>query len=146
MTEALVSLGLLLIVAKRAVVGGPSATTMWWWGKTTGLPGFFPCIAFAGYPETGGKRVSIGSRLRRQSVHAVPREPLDDALERMAGHAVTAVPVLDPETEKLLAEITSGDICSLIMDEVVGHAQLIPGRISTSLTTPDGLMALVEES
>ena len=32
------------------------------------------------------------------------------------------------------------------MDEVVGHAQLIPGRISTSLTTPDGLMALVEES
>ena len=68
-------------------------------------------------PRDRWEAVPIQALLHRKSPHAVPREPIDDVLERMADHAVTAVPVLDPETGKLLGEITSGDVFSLILDE-----------------------------
>ena len=58
--------------------------------------------------------------LRRRMPQASPDEPIDDVLQRMAGHWMTVAPVMDPRSGEFLGTVTSHDLLGLValMDEI----------------------------
>ena len=56
---------------------------------------------------------------------ASPDEPIDDVLQRMAGHWMTVAPVTDPRTGDFLGTVTSHDLLDLValMDEIEEEVQ-----------------------
>ena len=67
-------------------------------------------------PKARWDIMPIGRLLHHRTPQASPKEPIDDVLERMADHAITSIPVVDPETGLLLGEVTSHDVFSMIVD------------------------------
>ena len=63
--------------------------------------------------------------LRRRMPQASPDEPIDDVLQRMAGHWMTVAPVTDPRTGDFLGTVTSHDLLDLValMDEIEDEVQ-----------------------
>ena len=63
--------------------------------------------------------------LRRRMPQASPDEPIDDVLQRMAGHWMTVAPVMDPRTGDFLGTVTSHDLLDLValMDEIEDEVQ-----------------------
>ena len=56
---------------------------------------------------------------------AWPDEPIDDVLQRMAGHWMTVAPVTDPRTGDFLGTVTSHDLLDLValIDEIEDEVQ-----------------------
>ena len=48
---------------------------------------------------------------------AAPKEPLDDVLERMADNRVSVLPVVDPDTGKLISSITTADVLGPVVGQ-----------------------------
>ena len=67
-------------------------------------------------PKFRWEHMRIRDLLHPKSPQASPNEPIDDVLERMAEHAITAIPVVDPETGVLLGEVTSREVFAVIVD------------------------------
>ena len=63
--------------------------------------------------------------LRRRVPQASPDEPIDDVLQRMAGHWMTVAAVKDPHTGDFLGTVTSHDLLDLValMDEIEDEVQ-----------------------
>ena len=63
--------------------------------------------------------------LRRRVPRASPDEPIDDVLQRMAGHWMTVAAVTDPHTGDFLGTVTSHDLLDLValMDEIEEEVQ-----------------------
>ena len=63
--------------------------------------------------------------LRRRMPQASPDEPIDDVLQRMAGHWMTVAAVMDPRTGEFLGTVTSHDLLDLValMDEIEDEVQ-----------------------
>ena len=68
---------------------------------------------------------SLRSLMRRGPPHANPNEPIEDALERMAEHSLTIVPVMDRRTGGFLGMVSSNEILELValMDEIREEAR-----------------------
>ena len=69
--------------------------------------------------------VPLGDVIRRRMPRAWPDEPIDDVLQRMAGHWVTVVPVVDRDSGEFLGTVTSHDLLDLValMDEIADEVQ-----------------------
>ena len=67
-------------------------------------------------PKHRWEHMRIKDLIQPKTLQAEPKEPIDDVLERMAEHATTAIPVVDPETGGLLGEVTSREVFSIIVD------------------------------
>ena len=67
--------------------------------------------------------------MRRGPPHSNPHEPIEDALERMAEHSLTIIPVMDRNTGGFLGMVSSNEILELVtlMDEIREEAR----RLST---------------
>ena len=63
--------------------------------------------------------------MRRGPPHANPDEPIQDALERMAEHSLTIVPVMDRNNGQFLGMVSSNEILELValMDEIREEAR-----------------------
>ena len=59
--------------------------------------------------------------LRKDTPHAKPEEPVEDALQRMTDNAVTAMPVVAADSQELLGVVTSLDIVDLMILEAKGE-------------------------
>ena len=72
-----------------------------------------------------GADAPLGDVIRRRMPRAWPDEPIDDVLQRMAGHWVTVVPVVDRDSGEFLGTVTSHDLLDLValMDEIEEEVQ-----------------------
>lgn len=63
--------------------------------------------------------------MRRGPPHANPDEPIEDALERMAEHSLTIIPVMDRMNGQFLGMVSSNEILELValMDEIREEAR-----------------------
>ncbi len=76
-----------------------------------------------------GKRSSSETPLRELLRPNIPRawsdEPVDDVLERMAGHSLSVIPIVERDTGQFVGSVASHDVLDLIalMHEIEGEAQ-----------------------
>ena len=72
-----------------------------------------------------GAETTLRDALRHRMPRARPDEPIDDVLQRMAGHWVTVVPVMDRNSGEFLGTVTSHDLLDLValMDEIEDEVQ-----------------------
>ena len=72
-----------------------------------------------------GAETTLRDALRHRMPRARPDEPIDDVLQRMAGHWVTVVPVVDRDSGEFLGTVTSHDLLDLValMDEIEDEVQ-----------------------
>ena len=91
-------------------------------GAPAGIVSLSKLRAVAGGP---GAAAPLRDVLRQRMPRAWPDEPIDDVLQRMAGHWVTVVPVLDRDSGALLGTVTSHDLLDLValMDEIEDEVQ-----------------------
>ena len=63
--------------------------------------------------------------LRRNVPRAWPDEPVDDVLERMTGHSLGVIPIMERDTGRFLGSVASHDVLDLVvlMHEIEGEAQ-----------------------
>ena len=72
-------------------------------------------------PKDAWSTTRVGKIVRRSAPCARPDEPVEDVLQRMTEHSLTAMPVMDRESEKFVGMITSEDILDLIVAEARGE-------------------------
>ena len=71
--------------------------------------------------------------LRRNIPQAWPDEPVDDALQRMADHSLTVIPIMERESGRFLGTVTSDEVMDLVllMEEVQDEMQQRESERST---------------
>ena len=72
-------------------------------------------------PRESWPKTRLEKIARAATVHAWSDEPVEDALQRMTEHGLTALPVLDRNSEKFLGAITSQEIMELLTSEAVSE-------------------------
>jgi len=72
-------------------------------------------------PKESWATTRLGRIVRRNPPVARPGEPVEDVLQRMSEKSLTALPVVEPESEKLVGVITSQEILDLIVSEARGE-------------------------
>lgn len=78
------------------------------------LAGVLSASRLNGVPRDSWGEVTIGTLLRPRFPIASPDVSLDEVLESMAVHGLSIVPVVDPESRKVLGEITNHDVIALL--------------------------------
>jgi CBS domain-containing protein len=68
-------------------------------------------------PKDRWSTTTLDKLVQPDTATAIPQEPLDDILERMADNRVSVLPVVDPDTGRLISSITTADV----MGPVVGQ-------------------------
>jgi Kef-type K+ transport system membrane component KefB len=68
-------------------------------------------------PKDRWSTTTLDKLVQPDTATAIPQEPLDDILERMADNRVSVLPVVDPDTGQLIGSITTADV----MGPVVGQ-------------------------
>ena len=84
------------------------------------LVGIVSLEMFRYLPKNLWSRTPLKDVLRTQTPTAAPDEHVEDVLHRMSEHAVSVIPVVDPESEKFLGAITRNDIVELMTAEAIG--------------------------
>ena len=91
-----------------------------------GVPvGVLPLSKARAMRDSARADAPLGDALRRRMPQASPDEPIDDVLQRMAGHWMTVAAVMDPRTGEFLGTVTSHDLLDLValMDEIEDEVQ-----------------------
>lgn len=91
-----------------------------------GVPvGIVPLSKARAMSAGGRAEAPLREALRRRLPRAAPDEPIDDVLQRMAGHWMTVAAVMDPRTDEFLGTVTSHDLLDLValMDEIEDEVQ-----------------------
>jgi Kef-type K+ transport system membrane component KefB len=66
-------------------------------------------------PKNSWKETILNDLIERDPPVALPDEPLDDVLERMANNNISVIPVISPESGELISSISSGDVVSWVI-------------------------------
>ena len=91
-----------------------------------GVPvGILPLSKARAMRDSARADAPLRDALRRRMPQASPDEPIDDVLQRMAGHWMTVAAVMDPRTGEFLGTVTSHDLLDLValMDEIEDEVQ-----------------------
>ena len=73
-------------------------------------------------PKESWSTTRVGNIVRRSAPpYARPDEPVEDVLQRMTERSLTAMPVMDRESEKFVGMVTSEDILDLIVADARGE-------------------------
>ena len=91
-----------------------------------GVPkGVVPLSKAQALRDSARAETPLRDALRRRIPQASPDEPIDDVLQRMAGHWMTVAAVMDPRTGEFLGTVTSHDLLDLValMDEIEDEVQ-----------------------
>lgn len=91
-----------------------------------GVPvGVLPLSKARAMRDSARADAPLRDALRRRMPQASPDEPIDDVLQRMAGHWMTVAAVMDPRTGEFLGTVTSHDLLDLValMDEIEDEVQ-----------------------
>ena len=73
-------------------------------------------------PKESWAQTPLATVMRRETPVAWPDEPVEDALQRMAEHALSALPVVARDTEQLLGVLTRQDVLEMIALEAKGRS------------------------
>ena len=82
------------------------------------LAGLVSLSTFRYLPKASWPSTVLNDVLRHQTPVAWPDEHVEDVLQRMTENSLTAIPVVERETEKFLGAVTSHDIVELMMNEM----------------------------
>lgn len=84
------------------------------------VAGIVSMIRLRFVPKGSWATTPLADVLRHNTPQAAPDEPIDDVLERMTGHSLTVIPVMDPHSGEFLGTVTSRDVLDLVMlmDEI----------------------------
>ena len=72
-------------------------------------------------PKESWTTTRLSRIVRRNPPVARPEEPVEDVLQRMTEKSLSALPVVEPESESFVGVITSQEILDLIISEARGE-------------------------
>ena len=68
-------------------------------------------------PAISWEETKLGDIMRKETPHTTPDQPVEDALQLMAEHSLSALPVLEAKTDKFLGAVTRQGILDLMVME-----------------------------
>ncbi len=81
------------------------------------LAGIVSMGAFRYLPKSEWPSALLGDIVRKETPVAFPDEPAEDVLQRMTEHGLSAIPVMDQETDTVLGSVRLGDVVELMLSE-----------------------------
>ncbi|MYC34707.1 MAG: CBS domain-containing protein [Chloroflexi bacterium] len=81
------------------------------------LAGIVSMGAFRYLPKSDWPSAMLGDMVRKETPVAYPDEPVEDVLQRMTEEGISAIPVMDKETERVLGSVRVGDVVELMLSE-----------------------------
>ena len=84
------------------------------------LAGIASMGAFRYLPKNAWPHTLLGEVVRQESPVAFPDEPVEDVLQRMTDAGLSAIPVVDRDSEKVLGSVRVGDVVELMLTEGKG--------------------------
>ena len=81
------------------------------------LAGIVSMGAFRYLPKSDWPSAMLGDMVRKETPVAYPDEPVEDVLQRMTEEGLSAIPVMDKETERVLGSVRVGDVVELMLSE-----------------------------
>lgn len=72
-------------------------------------------------PKESWSRTPLANVMRRETPVTWPDEPVEDALQRMRESSLSALPVVERDSEQLIGVVTRQDVLELIELEATGH-------------------------
>ena len=81
------------------------------------LAGIVSMGAFRYLPKSDWPSAMLGDMVRKETPVAYPDEPIEDVLQRMTEEGLSAIPVMDKETEQVLGSVRVGDVVELMLSE-----------------------------
>lgn len=72
-------------------------------------------------PRSQWSTTRIGEILRHVTPEASPEDLVEDVLQRMIDSGLTALPVVDPETQRFMGSITSYEALAMIVESATGR-------------------------
>ena len=81
------------------------------------LAGIASMGAFRYLPKSAWSNTNLGEVVRQETPTAYPDEPVEDALQRMTEAGLSAIAVVDRESDQVLGSIRVGDVVELMLNE-----------------------------
>ena len=81
------------------------------------LAGIASMGSFRYLPKSEWGNATLRDVIRFETPIAFPDEPVEDVLQRMTEAGLSAIPVVDRETERVLGSVRVGDVVELMMNE-----------------------------
>ena len=72
-------------------------------------------------PKESWAQTSLAQVMRNETAVTWPDEPVEDALQRMAENSLSALPVVERDTQQLVGVVTKQEVLELIAVEARGH-------------------------
>ncbi len=81
------------------------------------LAGIVSMGTFRYLPKSDWSDAELGDVVRKETPVAYPDEPVEDVLQRMTEEGLSAIPVMDKETDQVLGSVRVGDVVELMLSE-----------------------------
>ena len=81
------------------------------------LAGIVSMGTFRYLPKSDWSEAALGDVVRKETPVAYPDEPVEDVLQRMTEEGLSAIPVMDKETDQVLGSVRVGDVVELMLSE-----------------------------
>ncbi len=81
------------------------------------LAGIVSMGTFRYLPKSDWSDAALGDVVRKETPVAYPDEPVEDVLQRMTEEGLSAIPVMDKETDQVLGSVRVGDVVELMLSE-----------------------------
>ena len=81
------------------------------------LVGIVSMGTFRYLPKSEWPNTTLGDMVRNEVPTAVPDEPIEDVLQRMTENGISAIPVMDGDSERVIGSVQIGDVVELMLSE-----------------------------
>ena len=81
------------------------------------LVGIVSMGTFRYLPKSEWPNTTLGDMVRNEVPIAVPDEPIEDVLQRMTENGISAIPVMDGDSDRVIGSVQIGDVVELMLTE-----------------------------
>ena len=81
------------------------------------LVGIVSMGTFRYLPKSEWPNTTLGDMVRNEVPTAVPDEPIEDVLQRMTENGISAIPVMDGDSDRVIGSVQIGDVVELMLTE-----------------------------
>ena len=81
------------------------------------LVGIVSMGTFRYLPKSEWPNTTLGDMVRNEVPTAVPDEPIEDVLQRMTENGLSAIPVMDGDSDRVIGSVQIGDVVELMLTE-----------------------------
>ena len=81
------------------------------------LVGIVSMGTFRYLPKSEWPNTTLGDMVRNEVPTAVPDEPIEDVLQRMTENGISAIPVMDGDSDRVIGSVQIGDVVELMLSE-----------------------------